>query len=230
MKSSLRLFFVGILLALQGGIFFPVLPLYAQDAGGIYLQSLQHTQENERAVHRCCRCIKTNAEPFCVKLTGATACNAYRESSIFQSLPRANQNTLTDFACNPQGNPLDDSGCATPTTPATPVTSNGPTDSAHPAPPAPASPPAPGGAADTSCSQTFADFTAAAASIRPVVTEVASSTPPFESITPTLGVQIPGLTFSPARKGGQYTSHLSLNISPPLSATPWDLRLPPPSS
>ncbi len=161
--------------------------------GQIILQQQIQAQSDQqaRAVLRCCRCTKPNTEAFCVKLTGATSCGAYRESSNFQSLPRENQNTLTDYACSPKGDPTNDTACNPGTSP-TPPTATPPVTPTPPTAPA----------TDTSCPHTFADFTAVAAEIRPVSRPLPPDPHPFVSLAPTLGVQIPGLVFSPARKEG----------------------------
>lgn len=171
----------------------PLLVAHAQDTGiDARLRAQERAQQNTeaaQAVHRCCVCTRPGTDGFCTKLTGATSCNAYRESSSFLSLPRENQNTLTDYACRD----LDPSACEGGTQPTTPATQN----AARPTPPSGTAP-----TASATCPRTFADFTAVAADIRPIAPPLPPDPNPFVSITPVLGVAIPGLSFSPARKEG----------------------------
>lgn len=192
MKPS-SLLWLTVLLVSQGLSVFPLTAYADSQAEARALIREQHDEQAQelRTVLRCCRCTKPNTEAFCVKLTGATSCGAYRESSNFQSLPRENQNTLTDYACSPQGDPTNDTACNPGTSP-TPPTATPPVTPTPPTTPA----------TDTSCPHTFADFTAVAADIRPISRPLPPDPNPFVSITPTLGVQIPGLVFSPARREG----------------------------
>lgn len=151
------------------------------------------------SVNRCCLCVKRGTPGFCTRLTRALSCGEYRSSGAFLNLPQINRNALVDYTCSdlPESacNQAPASGAAETTPPPTPTT---PTPSNGTAQTTPAS--------GASCPRVFANFEAVAAEIQPPDSAIPppQAEPPFVSITPQLGVPIPGLSFSPARKEGTF--------------------------
>lgn len=158
-------------------------------------QLAQQQRQNAEAQNRCCKCVRRE-ESFCTRLTSVVSCDAFRGGPQYAQLSSAQTQLLENFtcteipsaACDAYAGPMvaipASPAPAAPTTPAQPATS----EAAAPA---------------QVCQRTFPSLGEAVATINGATSTsevVGPTTPEFESITPILGVDIPGLSFSPARK------------------------------
>ncbi len=199
-RSRMSGTFVGILVPVFLGALFLIAFPYLVHAQGEEFRATaaerRALEERDRAAlatSRCCRCVH-NDQNFCTTLTGVTACDGYRSGNEFSIMSQVQRNALVDFACTDLPLSACQSGATvTPTTGA---------PAAVPSPaPASATPPA------QTCSRTFANFAEAVGTLHPDLVSApsgVSTSSQFQSITPQLGVQIPGLVFSPARKEGGF--------------------------
>lgn len=188
-------------LLLSGGIFALLQkPIHAQqrDPGSVQEGREIIQEQNEartRAVLRCCKCVK-RTEEFCVPLTGVVSCDAYRGAADFSLLSDIQRNALVDFQCSD----LERAACEATGGSLTAIPA--PTSGTRP----PTTTPAPSASSPaSSCRRTFQSFGEAVGTLNPNLrgAEQVNQNATFTSITPELGVQIPGLVFSPAvREGG----------------------------
>jgi hypothetical protein len=157
-------------------------------------QLAQQQRQNAEAQNRCCKCVRRE-ESFCTRLTSVVSCDAFRGGPQYAQLSSAQSQLLENFTCTE----IPSASCDAFAGPMVAI----PAPSAA-APTAPARPPTGGAAAPAPiCSRTFPSLGEAVATIHGATSTseaTAPTTPEFESITPTLGVDIPGLSFSPARQ------------------------------
>lgn len=172
-------------------------------------QLAQQQRQNAEAQNRCCKCVRRE-ESFCTRLTSVVSCDAFRGGPQYAQLSSAQTQLLENFTCTE----IPSAACDAYAGPMVAIPA--------PAPAAPTTParPATGGAAAPApvCQRTFPSLGEAVATINGATSTseaVGPTTPEFESITPILGVEIPGLSFSPARKedGQVYVPFLAQYIA-----------------
>ncbi len=176
-------------------------------------------QQRERAEtlaqNRCCKCVRRE-ESFCTRLTSVVSCDAFRGGPQYAQLGAPQAELLQNFECTE----LPSATCDAFAGPMTAL--NGPAGTA-PTAPAPTTPARPAGTTGRTapapiCEHTYPSLGEAVASLTGA--EAASQPtapvrPEFESITPILGTDIPGLSFSPARQenGRVYVPFLAQYIA-----------------
>lgn len=204
MRHALRHAIRPLILLLSLGFLLPTHHVHAQgDEVRFRIQEQQQQVQQQRdaqaarTVQRCCKCVKQEQE-FCVPMTGIVACDAYRAADQFTNLSDIQRNALVDFRCTDlEQTACEAGGTITPT--ATP-SAGAPRPATPPVPAPTATPPAPGTPVAGTCRRTFANFGEAVGTLNPTLrgSEQVHQSATFTSITPELGVQIPGLVFSPA--------------------------------
>jgi hypothetical protein len=184
------------------GLILSVLLPYAAFGQSIYgdttlRASTERTEATANlAENRCCKCVH-NEQNFCTRLTNIASCDAFKGSAQYGQLSPIQTNLLANFTCTDVTSTACDAPAAG-TTPA-PASDTTPTTPTTP-PPSPPTPPTP-----PICPQTYPSLGEAAGGLDAAAGAQNAATPaepPFVSITPDLGVSIPGLVFSPARKEG----------------------------
>jgi hypothetical protein len=173
-------------------------------------EAQRETQENRQeqrrldavTQNRCCLCRRAE-EGFCTRLTGIISCDAFRGGDQYAQLSSVQTHLLDGFVCSdatstacdaPIGGPLGElNGAATGRSGSVAAPAGG----AASTPAAPATAPI--------CPHVYPSLGEAVGSLSSSGAAERAAQPeeaPFVSITPQLGVSIPGLSFSPARKQG----------------------------
>ncbi len=167
-------------------------------------QEQEIQQRTAEAQNRCCKCTK-NTESFCTRLTSIVSCEAFRGGPQYSQLSSTQTQLLENFSCTE----IVSSACnAETTSEETPPARTG-------APVTPQAAPTPSAQI---CTRVFPSLGEAVATLNGATSTseaVAPAEQEFVSITPILGVEIPGLSFSPARKenGQVYVPFLAQYIA-----------------